>query len=104
MTTHFDLNQMLKSAKGMMEKAEENLKMLTASSEGGAGMVSATVNAKHQITQLRIDEALLKESKETIEDLIQLTINDAQRKVDEQKRDSMSAFSNLFGDDAADKL
>lgn len=102
MTAPFNFTQLLQNAKSLMEKTEENLKNLTATAEGGAGLVTVTVNAEHHITALQIDEELLQESKATIEEIITLTVNDAQRKVDSQRKDSMGALNPFFENLAED--
>lgn len=96
-----NFDEILQSAKGMMEKAEQDLKKITVSTESGAGLIKVTVNAEHQMIDLTLDDALLTESKETIEELIKLTVNDAQRKVDDKKRDNINVLGNLLKNDMA---
>lgn len=96
MADEFSFEKLFSSAKGIMEKAEENFSKITATSEGGAGLVRATVNAHDELIKLELDDALLKESKETIEELIVATINAAHEKVEEEKSKNLKSFGSLL--------
>ncbi len=96
MSNNFDFTSLLNNAKGLIDKAQQDLTRITVQSEAGAGLVNVTVNATHQITKLHIDQTLLKELPETVETLVTSAINDANRKIDDVKREQMSSLSNLF--------
>lgn len=102
MASSFDLNSLIENAKGLMEKTQQDLDKITAQSEAGAGLVKITINAKHQITALELDDSLLTESKETIAELIKSAANDATRKLDAAKQEQMNPLSSLFGIDMRD--
>lgn len=96
MAGNFNLNDLMKNAQGMMDKAQQKLGKITAIGESGAGLVKVVVNAKHDILQLTISDELLKESKEIIEDLIRAAINDANSKITKATQDNMMSLTNLF--------
>ena len=96
MSNNFDFNDLLDGAKGLMEKTHQDLTNVTARSEAGAGLVSVTLNADYQITELNIDKTLLKESLETLEELVKSAVNDAGRKLCEAKREKMNPLSSLL--------
>lgn len=96
MADNFNFEKLITSAKGIMEKAEENFSKITATSEGGAGLVRVTVNAHQELIKLELDDALLKESKETIEELIVATVNAAHEKVAQEKNNNLKSFSSLL--------
>jgi len=93
---NLDLNELMKNAKGIMEQAQERLNTITAHGESGAGMVKVNVNAQHEVLELKLEDELLKESKEVIEDLIRAAVNDANQKIAKATQDNMMSMSDLF--------
>lgn len=93
---NFDLSELMKNAKGMMEKAQQRLSTITAHGESGAGLVKVHVNAQHEILELNIDDELLKESKDIIQELIRAAINDANHKINKAAQDNVMSMSDLF--------
>jgi DNA-binding YbaB/EbfC family protein len=58
----FDMMKMMgkmKEVQARMKQAQDNLVNLRASGESGGGMVKATVNGKHQLVELDIDQDLI---------------------------------------------
>ena len=74
-------NDMLKQVQKMQEdmanlQAELDEREYTATS--GGGMITVTVNGKHEITELKINpEAINPEEPEMLEDLITVAVNEA---------------------------
>jgi nucleoid-associated protein EbfC len=93
---NFDLKDFMKNAKGMMEKAQKELNKITVKGESGAGMVKVTVNAQHEVIELKLEEELLKESKDVVEDLIRAALNDANHKISKATQDSAMSLGDLF--------
>ncbi len=96
MASNFDLNDLMKNAKGLMDEAQKKLSKITAQGESGAGMVKLTVNAQHEVTELHISDELLKEDKEVIEDLVRAAINDANQKITKATQENMMSISNML--------
>ena len=72
---------------------EQESKTFTAAS--GGGMVSATVNGKHELVNLEIKpEAVDPDDVEMLEDLIMAAVNQALR---QQEEDSAAVMSKLTG-------
>lgn len=92
-----DMANLLKNAqqiqsriKEMQEKAET----MTFSAESGAGAVSATVNGKLVLMNLRIaPESVQSGDVEMLEDLIKSAVSAAQRKATESLKDQMREMS-----------
>lgn len=92
-----DMANLLKNAqqiqsriKEMQEKAET----MTFSAESGAGAVSATVNGKLVLMNLRIaPESVTSGDVEMLEDLIKSAVAAAQRKATESLKDQMREMS-----------
>ena len=68
----------VKEVQAKMKEAQENLGHLKTTAESGAGMVSATVNGKKELIDLKIDESLFSpEDKEMLKDLVIAAVNKA---------------------------
>ena len=78
---------MLKQAQKMQQEmlrmqAEQEAKTFTAKS--GGGMVSATVNGKHELVGIEINpEAVDPDDVEMLQDMLVIAFNDAMKQIDE---------------------
>ena len=81
-----------------MQQEQEN-KTYTAAS--GGGMVSATVNGKHELTDLQINpEAVDPDDVEMLQDMVIAAVNEAMRTADTDAANNMSRLTgglNLGG-------
>ena len=81
-----------------MQEEQEN-KTFTA--KAGGGMVSATVNGKHELTELQINpEAVDPEDVEMLQDMVIAAVNQAMQSADEEANKNMSRLTgglNLGG-------
>ena len=90
-----DLNNLLKQAKDMQEQFEKNQRELAeqeVTGESGAGMVKVTMNGKHTVKKVTLDESLMTEEQSLVEDLIAAAVNDAVRKVAEKNKSQLSGM------------
>lgn len=99
-----NMNQMLKQAQAMqakMMKAQEELKEARVEGSAGGGMVSATVNGKHEVLNLTIKpEAVDPDDVEMLQDTIIAAVNEAMRNADSDASNNMSRLTgglNLSG-------
>ena len=91
-----DMNEIMKQAKLMQEqfqKAQEEQLKIKTEGESGAGLVRITMNGKHDVLNVSLDDALLGEDKAVIEDLLAAAVNDAVRKIEEKNKDSLSGMA-----------
>ena len=91
-----DLNEIMKQAKRMQEqfqKAQEEQLKTKTEGESGAGLVRITMNGKHDVLNVSLDDALLGEDKAVIEDLLAAAVNDAVRKIEEKNKESLSGMT-----------
>lgn len=95
---------MMKQAQKMQQEMlrmqqEQESKTFTAKS--GGGMVAATVNGKHEVTELVIDpEAVDPEDVEMLQDMVMAAVNEAIRAADADAANNMSRLTgglNLGG-------
>ncbi len=92
-----DFNEILKQAKQMQEqyqKAQQNLHNQIVEGESGAGLVRVKMSGRHDLVNVKLDDALMSEDKAIIEDLIAAAVNDAVRKLEEVNK---QAFGNMAG-------
>jgi len=94
----FNIQQMMKQAQQMqkqMESAQEELQNTEVTGESGNGAVIVKSNAKNEIQSIKIKpEAVDPEDVETLEDLILIALQDANKKAAatvEQKMGAMTA-------------
>ena len=95
---------MLKQAQKMQQEmlrmqAEQEAKTFTA--KAGGGMVSATVNGKHELVSMEINpEAVDPDDVEMLQDMIIAAVNEAMRTADADAANNMSRLTgglNLGG-------
>jgi nucleoid-associated protein EbfC len=88
-----NIGNLMKQAQAMQEnlaKAQAQVAQLTATGESGGGMVKVTMNGKHEVARVTIEQALMSEDREVLEDLIAAAINDAVHKVTVATSEKMS--------------
>jgi len=84
------LGDMMKQAlemKGNVEKMQEDMLKLEALGQSGGGLVKVTMNGKHNVKNVVIDDSLLSDDKDMLEDLVAAAVNDAVRKVERETQD-----------------
>ncbi len=75
----------VKEVQAKLKEAQENLALIVATGEAGAGMVKATVNGKKQVLKIEIDNDLIKpDDKEVMCDLVVAAINKAIEEAEEK--------------------
>ena len=79
-----DFNDLITQAKKMQEKMKETqdiLKKIEVEGIAGGNSVKVIMNGDGELKKISFDDALLKESKEILEDLIVAAHNDAKSKL-----------------------
>jgi len=88
-----DFTNLISQAKKMQEKmkeTQENLKKIEVEGASGGNTVKAILNGDGELKKIFIDDALFKESKEIIEDLIVAAHNDAKSKLKKKTSEEIS--------------
>lgn len=79
-----NLQKLLKDAKEMQSKIQQELREMRVEGSSGGGMVTVTLDGAKNLVSIRIDpEVVSKEDVEMLQDLIIAAFNDASSKVDE---------------------
>jgi hypothetical protein len=90
------MGKLLKQAKKMqedMERAQAELANKEVVGEAGGGMVKVTMNGRHEVRGVAIDDALVGDDKDMLEDLVAAACNDAVRRVNELTQSEMSGLT-----------
>jgi len=94
------MGNLMKQAQKMqedMQKAQEEIARSEVTGESGAGLVRITMNGRHDVKAVQIDESLMEEEKEILEDLIAAAVNDAVRKVEQNTQEKMAKITSGMG-------
>jgi len=94
------IGNIMKQAQEMqanMEKVKKELAKTEVIGRSGGDMVKITMNGKHQVNRVEIDETVMKDDKEMLEDLIVVAINDANQRVEEVTKERMSNVTSSMG-------
>ena len=88
-----DFNDLIAASKKMSEKmkeTQETLKKIEVEGISGGDSVKVIMNGDGELTKIALDDALLKESKEILEDLIIAAHNDAKSKLKKKTSEEIS--------------
>ena len=95
---------MMKQAQKMQQemlRMQEEMESKTWSATAGGGMVTASVNGKHEVVDLKINpEAVDEDDVEMLQDMIIAAVNEAMRTADAEAAQNMSRLTggmNLGG-------
>lgn len=87
------LMQQAQKVQEQMKKAQEELGQLEVIGQAGGGLVSITMNGRHEVRRVSIDPEIA-DDREMIEDLVAAAINDAINKVQETSQEKMSGLTS----------
>ena len=76
-----------------MQKAQAEIKDLTATGKAAGGAVQVTINGEHQATDLQINEGVM-DDKDMLEDLILTAINDATKQIADASATKMQSATD----------
>ena len=87
------IGELMQQAQRMQEnlkRAQEELAKLEVTGQAGGGVVSVTMNGRHEVRRVNIDRKLFADDPEMAEDLVAAAINDAVNKVAAASQQQMS--------------
>jgi len=87
------LGQLMQQAQRMQEnlkRAQEEIAKVEVTGQSGGGVVSVTMNGRHEVRRVTIDRKLFADDPEMAEDLVAAAINDAVNKIAEASQRHMS--------------
>lgn len=101
------LSDLMKQAQAMqenMQKMQEDMANIEVCGQAGAGMISVTMNGRHDVSNVELDSSLLNEDKAILEDLLAAAVNDAVRKVEVANKEKMGNLAAGFNLPAGFKM
>ena len=91
------MGNLMRQAQKMQEdlqKAQEELANAEVTGESGGGLVKITMNGRHEVRRVEIDDSLVGDDKEMLEDLITAAFNDAVTKVEKTVQEKFSGLAS----------
>lgn len=89
-----DFQQLMQQAKEFQEKmagVQNELAAKQVSSTVGGGMVSVTINGRHEVVDLQIDSEIINpDDPQMLQDLVKAAVNDGMKKAEEMIRAEMA--------------
>lgn len=101
------MGNLMKQAQKMQEQlqqAQAKLADAEVTGESGAGLVKVTMNGRHDVKRVELDDSIMEEDKEMLEDLLAAAVNDAVRKIEQQNQEQMAKLTAGMGLPAGMKL
>ena len=93
MTDFSDLISQAKKMQDKMKKTQETLKNIEVEGVSGGNTVRIIMNGEGELKKVCLDEALFKEPKEIVEDLIVAAHNDAKSKLKKKTSEEISKIT-----------
>ena len=94
------MGNLMKQAQKLQEQlqqAQEKLALAEVTGESGAGLVKVTMNGRHDVKRVELDDSVMEEDKEMLEDLLAAAVNDAVRKIESNNQEQMSKMTSGMG-------
>ncbi|MBQ0781151.1 YbaB/EbfC family nucleoid-associated protein [Thalassolituus sp.] len=94
------MGNLMKQAQKMqeqMQKAQAELAEAEVTGESGAGLVKVTMNGRHDVKRVELDDSVMSEDKELLEDLLAAAVNAAVRKIEQNNQEQMSKMTAGMG-------
>lgn len=95
-----DIGGLMKQAQALQEKMaamQEEAASVTVTGESGAGLCRVEMNGRHEVRRVTLDDALLREDKAVIEDLVAAACNDAVRKASVAQQEKLAQLARSLG-------
>ena len=90
------LGDIMKQAQEMQQKAQkiqDEIAAAEVNGEAGAGLVKVVMTGQYDVKSVDIDPVTMDEDKEVIEDLIASAVNDAVRRVENNRKERMAEIT-----------
>lgn len=94
------MGNLMKQAQKMqeqMQRAQAELAEKEVLGESGAGLVKVTMNGRHDVKRVELDDSLMEEDKDMLEDLLAAAVNDAVRKIEVRNKEEMEKMTAGMG-------
>lgn len=86
--------QQANEMQGRLQKIQEELEKKTVTGSAGGGLVSAEVNGKGELRQVKIDPSVVNPADvEMLEDLVTVAVSEAQKKAADEAKAEMAQLT-----------
>jgi len=95
-----DFTKILDKAKELeskMKESQEKIKNIKAEGTSGSNSIKVTLNGENEMIKINLSDAVLKEDKVIIEDLIVAAHNSAKAELKEKTAEEISKSTSAFG-------
>lgn len=87
------MNQIMKQAKALQEKFQQQLAEIQVEASAGGGMVKVRMDGAKTVTGVEIDpEVVNKDDVDMLQDLVLSAVNEACRKVDDEAQQKLGSI------------
>lgn len=97
----FDMKTLMKQAQemqGELARKQEELAAKTFTSSAGGGMVTATINGKHEVVELKIDPTIVtQDDLDMLQDLVIAAVNEGIRQANDAAQSEMQGMMGGLG-------
>ena len=87
----------LRKMQKQMQEAQEKLEATVFTGTAGGGVVVAEVKGSHEVVSIKIDPEAAADDLEMVQDMIVLAINDAVKKIDEERQKILGGIGGGMG-------
>lgn len=91
-----DIMKQAQDVQAKMQQMQEEVANLEVVGEAGAGLVKVTMTGRNDVRKVEIDDSLMQEEKAMLEDLLGAAVNDAVRRIEDEKKDKMGSLTSGF--------
>ena len=94
------IGNLMKQAQKMqadLQRAQEEIPRAEVTGESGGGLVTVTMNGRHEVRRVQIDPSLVGDDREMLEDLVAAACNDAAHRVEQMMQERMSGLTAGMG-------
>ena len=88
-----DIMKQAQQMQSQLQSAQAEMANMEVQGESGAGLVKVTMNCRHEVKRVVIDQSLLSEDKEILEDLVAAAMNDCARRVEKTQSEKMAELT-----------
>ncbi len=95
-----EMGKLMQQAQKMQEKmqeAQEEIARMEVEGAAGGGMVKVTMNGRHEVQRVAIDDSVVGDDREMLEDLVTAAVNDAVQKVEAETKERFSGMAGGMG-------
>ena len=86
-----------RQAQEKLQKLQEELARTEVVGEAGGGLVKVTMNGRHDVSRVEINDDLMGAEKALLEDLLAAAVNSAVRRIEETQKERVGQLTSGIG-------